>query len=437
MIEKYADDELRRSAARGDSKAVRNLLRAGNDPGDMDNAALRRALLHGHPKIVKLLLGAGADISEHTAEFLKLAAENKDARSLKMLLRATKATVPQDILDKTLHAAITARNVEAVPVLIATGADPRAGDMAAMLAASAGSVRILEILRQHGISFDHPEGLILFNAVVANHLDAARYITASGVDVNARNHLVTTLAVVSGEAEMLEVLLDAGGTLPHPSFITDAADSDSVETLLVLIRHGCEFDAHADLIALSAARHDALRVLKYVLQYSQVTQNTLNLALPVAVDKASESVVNLLLQHGADASAKTSDALLRAVKSQKIAIARKLMNAGAQAQDLDASAFVITTKAENWPFLAELLQRCLPVTGVVLATDDAAKFFRNIAPAAFTQDAASQLLTRSIRKERNEFVKINGGTAAKKSGDEAVFISAWVTTFLKIQGGRT
>ena len=236
---------------------------------------------------------------------------------------------------------------------------------------------------------------------------------------------------------MLEVLLDAGGTLPHPSFITDAADSDSVETLLVLIRHGGEFDAHADVIALSAARHDGLRVLKYVLQYSQVTQNTLNLALSVAVDKASESVVNLLLQHGADASAKTSDALLRAVKSQKIAIARKLMNAGAQAQDLDASAFVITTKAENWPFLAELLQRCLPVTGVVLATDDAAKFFRQISPAAFTHDAAGQLLPRNIRKERNEFVKINGGAAAKKSGDEAVFISAWVTTFLKIQGGRT
>ena len=437
MLKEYADNELRRAAARGDSKAVRHLLRAGNDPGDMDNAALRRALKHGHCKIVKMLLASGADISENTAEFLKLAAANKDARSLKMLLRVNKAPVPQDVLNKILNAAIAANNAEAVPVLISAGADPRAGDMAAMAAASAGSVQILEILRQHGVSFDHPEGQILFNAVIANHLDAARYITASGVDVNARNHLVTTLAVVSGEAEMLEVLLDAGGTLPHPSFITDAADSDSVETLLVLIRHGCEFDAHADLIALSAARHDALRVLKYVLQYSQVTQNTLNQALPVAVDKARESVVNLLLQHGADATARTSDALLRAVKAQKIAIARKLMDAGAQAQDLDASAFVITTKAENWPFLAELLQRCLPVTGVVLATDDAAKFFRNIVPAAFTQDAAGQLLPRNIRQERNEFVKINGGAASKKSGDEATFISAWVTTFLKMQGGRT
>ena len=399
MIEKYADDELRRAATRGDTHTVRNLLRAGNDPADMDHAALRRALKHGHCKIVKLLLAAGADIGENMAEFLKLAAANKDARSLKMLLRAVKSAVPQDILNQALHGAITANNAEAVPVLIAAGADPRAGDMAAMAAASAGNVQILEILRQHGVNFDHPEGQILFNAVIANHLDAARYITASGVDVNARNHLVTTLAVVSGEAEMLEVLLDAGGTLPHPSFITDAADSDSVETLLVLIRHGCEFDAHADLIALSAARHDALRVLKYVLQYSQVTQNTLNQALPVAVDKARESVVNLLLQHGADATARTSDALLRAVNAQKIAIAHKLMDAGAQAQDLDASAFVITTKAENWPFLAELLQRCLPVTGVVLATDDAAKFFRHIPPAAFTQDAAGQLLPRSIRKK--------------------------------------
>jgi len=39
------------------------------------------------------------------------------------------------------------------------------------------------------------------------------------------------MALVSGNAEILEALLDAGGTLQHPFLITDAADQDSLECL--------------------------------------------------------------------------------------------------------------------------------------------------------------------------------------------------------------
>jgi len=434
MLKEYADNELRRAAARGDSKVVRHLLRAGNDPGDMDNAALRRALKHGHCKIVKMLLASGADISENTAEFLKLAAANKDARSLKMLLRAVKTAIPQTVLNQVLFAAINARNTQAVAVLVAAGANPKADeDRPARVAATAGSVPILEILRRHGADFDAREGEILSNAVNGNHLDATKYILASGVQVNARAHMAVTAAMVLGDSEILEALLDAGGTLQHPYLVTDITARDSVECLLILIRRGCEFHAYAADVAMNAVRHNAPRVLKYVYQHATIPQRARDLELQVAADKSGETILDLLIQHGADPSADDSDSLKRAVKSQKLRFAGKLINAGARIRDLDASAFVATTQAGNWTFLIDLLQRAMPVTGLILSTDQAAIFFRHISPPAFICDTDGDLLPANIRQERNRFAKINGGAAARKSNDEATFVSRWLTDFMIIQ----
>ena len=177
MIKTYADDGLRHAAARGDASAVRKLLQNGSDPGDLDNAALRRALRHGHTQIVRLLIKAGAEFAKNTHEFLKLAAENEDGRNLKILLRAAKTAVPQQILNQTLFAATIAANAPGVSLLIAAGADPRAqGSLPALLAASAGSVGVLKILHGHGVSFDHPDAQVLYNAVAGGHLDASKYI---------------------------------------------------------------------------------------------------------------------------------------------------------------------------------------------------------------------------------------------------------------------
>jgi hypothetical protein len=438
MMKTYASDELRHAAARGDSKALRKLLRAGADPVDLDNAALRRALRHGHSKTIQLLLEAGADWSANMEEFLKLAAGNRDGHCLKRLLRAGKSDIPQAFLNEALYAAITATNTQGAAILIAAGANPHAdGDRAALLAASAGRVSILKILHRHGVRFDDQTGLILFNSVVASHLEATRYILSTGVNVNARSDIATTLAVVSGDSEILESLLAAGGTLQHPFLITDAADSDSVETLLILIRRGFEFHTHAEDIAMNAVRHNAPRALQYVYENSAISQRARDLELQVAADKASEKVLDFLLLQGADATADTSDALKRAVKAQKIPFAQKLISAGANVGDLDASAFVATVKADHWPFLTELLRRSIPVAGVLLSPDDAPKFFRQTSPQAFLHDLHGHLLPAHVRTERNRFAKANGSLAAKKSGDEAIFVSTWLAKFLKIQGGHT
>ena len=437
MIETYADDELRRAAARGDTRAVRRLLRSGNQADDMDNAAMRRALRHGHAKIVKLLLNAGVDFSENMEEFLQFAAKHRDAQSLKMLLRAVKTALPQAVLNQVLFTAIKTRNTQAVDVLIVAGSNPKTDEnRPARLAATAGSVPILEILRRHGADFDAREGEILSNAVNGNHLDATKYILQCGVNVNAHAHMAITAAMVLGDSEILEALLDAGGTLQHPYLVTDITARDSVECLLILIRRGCEFQAYAADIAINAVRHNAPRVLRYVYQHATVSQRARDLQLQVAADKSGETILDLLIQHGADPSADNSDSLKRAIKSQKLRFAGKLINAGARIRDLDASAFVATTQAGNWAFLIDLLQRALPVTGLILSTDQAAIFFRHVSPPAFICDTDGDLLPANIRQERNRFARINGGAASQKSGDEAKFVCLWLADFLTIQQGR-
>ena len=433
----YADNRLRHAAASGDLKTIRKLLHTGADASDMDNAGLRRALRHERVKIVRLLLKAGADFSESMEEFLHLAAKHRNAQSLKILLRAGKTPILQPVLNRVLYTAITAANTQAVAVLLAAGADPKAdAHRSVRLAAIAGSVPILQILRRQDVDFNVKEGEALFNAVSESHLDATKYILQCGVNVNARAHMAVTAAAVAGDSEILETLLDAGGTLQRPYLITDVAARDSVESLLLLIRRGCEFHSYAADIAMNSVRHNALRVLQYVHHNATIPQRARDLELQIAADKTSEKIVDFLLERGADPSADKSDALQRAVKTQRITIAEKLIKAGALVTDLDASAVTITAKAANWPFLIHLLRHSLSVSNVILSTWEAVAFFHHVPPRAFLEDANGKLQPRNIRKVRQAFAKTNGRVASQKSGDEAKFVCCWLADFLIIQRGH-
>jgi len=204
-------------------------------------------------------------------------------------------------------------------------------------------------------------------------------------------------------------------------------------TYITAIRRACPIPFAPSWTRPDGTGHLQSIHLNYVYQHATIPQRARDLELQVAADKSGETILDLLIQHGADPSADDSDSLKRAVKSQKLRFAGKLINAGARIRDLDASAFVATTQAGNWTFLIDLLQRAMPVTGLILSTDQAAIFFRHISPPAFICDTDGDLLPANIRQERNRFAKINGGAAARKSNDEATFVSRWLTDFMIIQ----
>lgn len=422
---------LRHAAGHGDAALVQQLLQAGAQVDEFDHAPMRWALQHRHAEIVRLLLAAGADISSHAEEFLCIAANNGDAASLKTLLNNMKTPILPNAMDSAFYAAIASRNPAAVKILLAAGANPTAEDNQPVLhAATAGSVEILRLLHRNGADLAAQNGQAVFNAVAQNHLAATEFLFASGADLSARLDISVVLAISNGHAAVLELLLNAGGKLVNPSQIADAADADSLETVLLLIHHGYDFLPYADDLVKAAAWRTAPRVLKYVLEHAPVTQLALDTGLENCARHDHEMVLNLLLKHGAKASANRSAALKIAIESRAFQSAQTLLAAGANPRDLDARLVVATIKADQWPFLFALLQGGVSVATAMLAPDHAVKFFDHVTPPQFLRDAQGALLPANIRKERQQFVKINGTTAAKQSGADAIKVAQWLSTFL-------
>jgi hypothetical protein len=180
-----------------DRGAVETALREGADP----NAAwspLRQAILHPRPGIVEALLAGGAKAD---AAALGLAARSGNLEALRALL-AHKAPVNTRYFrpgafgqgyTTPLHDAVDGGPVEAVRLLLASGADvnaiPSFGSTALRLAVAAGRVEIVRVLLEAGA-------------------DAGR----KGLDgVSARDE-AAAIASKTGDAGIAELLNSARGT---------------------------------------------------------------------------------------------------------------------------------------------------------------------------------------------------------------------------------
>ena len=392
---------------------------------------MRWALRQRRAEIVMLLLAAGADISNQAEEFLCLAAKNGDAASLKLLLNYMNTPILPNALDHAFYDAIASRNPAVVKILLAAGANPTAEDNQPVLhAATAGSVEILRLLHRNGADLAAQNGQAVFNAVVQNHLAATEFLITSGADLSARLDISVFLAISNGHAAVLELLLHAGGKLNNPSQIADVADTDSLETLLLLTHHGYDFFPHADDLIKAAAWRTAPRILKYVLEHAPVSQSALDTGLENCSRYDHEMVLHLLLKHGAKAIANRSASLKIAIESRAFHSAQILFAAGANAHDLDARLIVAIVKAGQWPFLVALLQGGVSVATIMLTPDHAVKFFDHVTPSQFLRDTQGVLLPISTRKERQRFAKITGTTAAKQSNIDAGKVAQWLTEFL-------
>jgi ankyrin repeat protein len=424
-------DSLRHAAASGDSEAVRRLIQDGAAIGEMDNAAVRWALRHQHANVVKLLLDAGADVSASTAEFLSIAAKNGDTDSLHLLLDNMKFPTVPNFLDVALFDAIKARKTEAVKILIEAGADPAAGDnQTVMLASSAGSPEILEMLQAHGADLCVLDSQPLFNAVVAEEAASVRLLLSARADPNARLGICLVMAISNGNTEILELLLSVGGKLANPDLVKHSADSDSIETLLLLDHYGYPFHPYADEIAKSAAGYSSFRVLKFILENSAVTQAARNDALVIAAGKPSDLVLDLLIQYGADAGADRSAALTAAIGASHFSHARKLLGANAQVPDLEAKSVLQVIDAGKWPLFVTFLQAGVSVAGVNLSGFLVTEMFRHVTPPHLLRDSVGNPLPKDTREARQKFILAQAKIAVRAIPEEKTETALWLTQFL-------
>jgi len=399
---------LRDAAAQNDADTVKQLLQAGASIDEFDGAALRAALRHKHPNIVRILLDASADCQSNSAEFMRIAASHGDAASLQCLIDHTK-TPPfkPGGLDCYLDQAILSRDTQSVQVLLAAGADPKAGNQHPVkTAASVGSVEILRILHQNGADLCANGSQSLFNAVSGGHAEAVRFLLSEGADPNSRRFKIIQMAIANGDAEILETLLKAGGIIAPPSVIACAAEKDSLETLLFMIALGHPFQPHVDLIAEMAVKEGAVKILTHTLKNSKVSQKVLDDGLEIAARNSSFRIIELLALYRADASTNHSAALKTVIEAHDFSLARLLLEAKAQVADLDSNSVAHVINGRDWQFLTTLLQLGVTVAGLSLDGEPAAELLNVIHPYLILRDGAGNFLPKKIRDERHKFIKI-------------------------------
>ena len=161
-----------------------------------------------------------------------------------------------------------------------------------------------------------------------------------------------------------------------------------------------------------------------------MSQTGCNEALISAAEKPSEMVLDLLIQHGADAGADQSAALKVAITAGHFGHARKLLAANAHAPDLNAKTIMRVGNAGDWPLLITLLQSSASLTGVTLAGDPASEMFRHITPTNMLCDSVGNILSRQICDERKNFVHDCAKIALAITPDQKIPVAQWLTQFL-------
>ena len=381
----------------GDPEFVRLLVNTGADinatAGFGGNTALHEAVAQGSAEIVQVLVDAGADIE--AAGFmgqtpLSLAAEEGATEIMKVLLGrapdfataasgdSKKAPSPSAIGGKALftaigsdnavmvrlmveagadvnaaegfggntplHEAVENGNAEIVQILIDAGADIEAegfmGRTPLGLAAKEGATEIMQILLGQGADNGTPEGEdkqspaigseALFTAIKKGDVETVRLLVEAGADVNAAEGFGgnTPLheAVEEGNAEIVQILVDAGADIEAEGFMGQtplglAAEEGATEIMQILLGQGADNGTPEGEDKQSPAIGSE--------------------ALFTAIESGNVTLVNLLVEAGADVNAAEgfggNTPLHEAVEEGNAEIVQILVDAGA---DIEAEGFM-------------------------------------------------------------------------------------------------
>jgi ankyrin repeat protein len=237
----------------GDADALRRMLEVGGDPNAADRwagSALWCAAKYDHADCARILLEAGAD--PDWSEGIYCGTPRKEATGQCQDLFREFLT-PEAPTVASLFDAIEKQDLPAVKAALDSGVDPdstrgEAGETALMVAASGGSVAVVDALLDAGAkltgkSTDHPSNTPLSRAATAGHVAVVRRLLERGHEAG---HALST-AITAQDVQALDTLLDAGVdpdlglNRSRPLLLAVAAGpSESVERLL---DHGA--DPHA------------------------------------------------------------------------------------------------------------------------------------------------------------------------------------------------
>lgn len=340
----------------GHLNAVTTLIEHGADVGACSlrhpYTALQEAAIGNHPQCITALVEAGADIEALGSHGrwkrtpLQLAAGSGSAEAVSTLLRHGAAKDARDksfIRNAPLHLAITQGHAAVVEALLSADAEVNPcdshGEGYVSVAARTGDVDVLKLLIGHGADV---------SAVSSSSGRRALHVAAANNMVRVIDALVEAGADLGAQ--------DARGKTPLHCAMED---DDSCEALVALLRHGCDMDKAdsegrtplhvAVMDGPSTAMVALLTAGADVEARYGVSEES---ALDIAACAGDVEQTKMLVRHGADVNAATSDgltALHKAVGCKKLKLIGVLVGMGAivDAQDVNGETPLITAAASE------------------------------------------------------------------------------------------
>ena len=219
------------ATANNDVEAVRDLVDAGvgvNAKSTVGESILTNAVIRAGPEVVQILVDAGADVNAKDNFGRSVLTEAIDFGAhpdiLRFLVEAgADVTVPYEGSTMLfLAAGHYDANPEMVQVLVDAGADVNArddrGNSVLFEAVEKGDPEIVRILTHAGadVNAKDDRGSSVLHQAVSEFEPSAeivRILLYAGADVNAKdnfNHSVLSGAIRSGNAEIIQILVEAG-----------------------------------------------------------------------------------------------------------------------------------------------------------------------------------------------------------------------------------
>ena len=240
--------------------------------------------------------------SAYSARLLNIASEEGHRQIVEMLLRAGFDVNALDDGFSALHVASRGGHESTVKVLLDHGArvdlQDKYGNTALLLASRRGHVSVVKLLLEKGAEIDHKSyekyGNSLREAARSGDYPMAQLLLHHGADVNDRNWLAQKsalhLASEAGHESIVKMLLD------HGAYV-DARDRFSKTALhyLISLRRNREDD--------SAFGQASMKIFQLLLDHGADVNAQSGIgqwsALRVASEAGHESIVEMLLDHGA------------------------------------------------------------------------------------------------------------------------------------------